>query len=36
MYFSLKKRNGTAAIDTRVIPEYRNTLKSNDLKNSIN
>jgi len=36
MYFSFKKRNGTAAIDTRAIPEYKNILKNNDLKNIIN
>jgi hypothetical protein len=35
MYFSFKKRNGTAAMDTRVIPEYKNILKNNDLKNTI-
>jgi len=36
MYFSFKKRNGTAAIDIKVIPEYKNILKNNDLKNIIN
>tara|TARA_B100001540_G_C15456831_1_gene483736 strand:+ start:384 stop:494 length:111 start_codon:yes stop_codon:yes gene_type:complete len=36
MYFSFKKRNGTAAIDTKAIPEYKKILKNNDLKNTIN
>jgi len=36
MYFSFKKRNGTAATDTIAIPEYKNILKNNDLKNIIN
>jgi len=36
MYFSFKKRNGTATIDTRVMPKYKNILKNNDLKNIIN
>tara|TARA_Y100000590_G_scaffold92665_1_gene104844 strand:- start:1856 stop:1966 length:111 start_codon:yes stop_codon:yes gene_type:complete len=36
MCFSLKKRNGEATIDTTTIPEYKNILKNNDLKNIIN
>tara|TARA_B100000686_G_scaffold254412_1_gene265654 strand:+ start:123 stop:233 length:111 start_codon:yes stop_codon:yes gene_type:complete len=36
MCFSFKKRSGTAAMDTRAIPEYKNILKNNDLKNTIN
>jgi len=35
MYFSFKNRNGTATIDTSAIPEYKNILKNNDLKNII-
>tara|TARA_B100000700_G_scaffold253960_1_gene286011 strand:+ start:370 stop:480 length:111 start_codon:yes stop_codon:yes gene_type:complete len=36
MYLSFKKRNGAATIDTRAMPEYKNILKNNDLKNTIN
>jgi len=36
MCFSFKKRNGTATMDAIVIPEYKNILKNNDLKNIIN